>query len=412
MSEADDDRPRILIAGGGVAALEACLALRAFLPEEDLAIDIVSPAPRFEYRPLAVLEPFDGDAVWGMDLERFASDQDAGLLADGLASVEPSERVAITAAGRRLSYTLLLVAAGAEPVRAVPGALTFRGSRDATPLRDAIDAAGDAIAFVVPPGAFWSLPLYELAILSAARLRARERDTAVLVVTHETSPVEAFGAQASAAVRDLLDAHGVRFHGGVSPVAADAGDLELADGQRLAAGTVVSLPHLRGRRIEGLAHDAAGFVRVDEHCRVPGCEGVFAAGDITDFPLKQGGLAAQQADAAAEAMLAEIGLPIVPRPFKPVLQGVLYTGSNPTYLRGPVAGHAPAPRSYSMWWPPSKIAGHYLSPYLTIRAGAPRAPEVRPDAAAEVEVVPVSIDVARAVQSVRGVIAGDTVPPG
>ena len=192
-------------------------------------------------------------------------------------------------------------------------------------------------------------------------------------------------------------------------MAADAGDLELADGTRLEAGLVVSLPLLKGRRIDGLPHDTAGFLAVDDHGRVAGHDRVFAAGDNTDFPLKQGGLAAQQADAAAEAMLAQLGLPIVPRPFEPVLQGVLYTDHDPAYLRAPVAGHAPEPRAYSLWWPPSKIAGRYLAPYLTIRAGAPRAPEVRPSA----DLTPVSVDVERAVRGVRGVLgATRPVPPG
>jgi hypothetical protein len=87
---------------------------------------------------------------------------------------------------------------------------------------------------------------------------------------------------------------------------------------------------------------------------------------------------------------------------------VLYTDREPAYLRAPSGGRTTEPRAYSLWWPPSKIAGRYLSPYLTIRAGAPRAPEVRPDA----DIVPVSVDVDAAVQAVRAVVDGDPVPPG
>ena len=118
---------------------------------------------------------------------------------------------------------------------------------------------------------------------------------------------------------------------------------------------------------------------MDDHGRVPGADGVYAAGDVTTFPLKQGGLATQQADAAVEAMLAALGVPIVPRPFEPVLKGVLYTDGEPAYLRATVDGRGSEPRPYAMWWPPSKIAGRYLAPYLAIRGGAPRAPEVRPE---------------------------------
>ena len=128
---AEADSPRIVIAGGGVAGLEACLALRSFLGEHELHIDLLCREHRFEYRPLAVLEPFDGAPAWSMELERFAADQDVRLVRDSLAAVEPDRHVAITAYSGRLAYDALLVCVGARAVRALPGAITFRGGRDA-----------------------------------------------------------------------------------------------------------------------------------------------------------------------------------------------------------------------------------------------------------------------------------------
>jgi sulfide:quinone oxidoreductase len=395
---------RIVIAGGGVAGLEACLALRSFLDEEQLAIDLLCPEPRFEYRPLAVLEPFDGAPAWSMELAAFAADQGVRLIGDRLRAIDPGRREAIPLGGEPLPYDALLVCVGARPVRAIAGAITFRGGRDADAVRAALAAVGPGeratIAFAAPLGAFWTLPLYELAILAAARLRTRGARAQVVLAVPEPAPLDVFGPRASTVVAELLHAHGIDFRGGVRPVAADAGDLELDDGERIAADTVIALPGLRGRPVAGLPQDADGFVPVDEHGRVTGLHDVYAAGDATTFPLKQGGLAAQQADAAVEAILAGLGMPIVPRPFEGVLRGVLYTDREPAYLR---SGAATAPRSWSMWWPPSKIAGRHLAPYLAIRAGAPRAPEVRP----EVGVVPVSIDV----RAVASAIAGE-VPPG
>jgi sulfide:quinone oxidoreductase len=304
------------------------------------------------------------------------------------------------------------VCVGARAVRTIPGAIVFRGGRDAAAVGAAIDAVQPGehatIAFAAPGGAFWTLPLYELAILAAARLRARATRAHVVVATTEREPLEAFGAPASAAVADLLRDRGIEFAGGARPVAADAGELELDDGRRIAATTVVALPGLEGRRIPGLPQDGMGFVAVDEHQRVAGADDVYAAGDITTFPLKQGGLAAQQADAAAEAILAALGLPIVARPFEPVLKGVLYTDGEPAYLHAPTGAGAPAPRAYSMWWPPSKIAGRHLGPYLALRAGAPRAPELRPPG----EGVEVSVDVPTAVRAVSNALDVDAVPPG
>jgi sulfide:quinone oxidoreductase len=407
----DDEVPRILIAGGGVAGLEACLALRALVDESAVEIDLLSRDRRFEYRPLTVLEPFGGAPAWTMELERFAADQNVRLIRDSLAAIEPDGHVALPAYSGRLHYDALVVCVGARAVPTIPGAIAFRGSRDAPAVGAAINAIRPGeratIAFAAPGGVFWTLPLYELAILASARLRRRGTRAHVVLATPEREPLEAFGAVASAALGDLLDDRGVEFVGGARPVAADAGELELDDGQRIPAAAVVALPGLKGRRIPRLAQDGMGFVAVDEHQRVPGAPDVYAAGDITTFPLKQGGLAAQQADAAAEAILARIGLPVVPRPFEPVLKGVLYTDGEPAYLRAPTAAGAPAPRTYSMWWPPSKIAGRHLAPYLALRAGAPRAPELRPGG----EGVAVSVDVPTAVRGVSNALDADAVPP-
>jgi sulfide:quinone oxidoreductase len=70
-------------------------------------------------------------------------------------------------------------------------------------------------------------------------------------------------------------------------------------GGRLVAQRTVALPRLRGRAPEAIPANADGFVAVDPHGRVAGVEDVWAAGDGTSFPVKHGGLAAEQADAAA-----------------------------------------------------------------------------------------------------------------
>jgi sulfide:quinone oxidoreductase len=407
----ETDTPRIVVAGGGVAGLEACLALRSFLGEAELDIALLCREDRFEYRPLAVLEPFEGAPAWSMRLERFAADQDVRLVVDALAGVDPDRHVAITAYSGHLSYDALLVCVGARPVRALPGAITFRGGRDAVAVRAALDAVqpGETgtIVFAVPFGTFWTLPLYELAILATARLQTHGTRAQVVITSPEGAPLEAFGTAASTAVAQLLDAHGIEFTSRARAVAADAGELELDDGRRIRAAAVVTIPTLVGRRVSGIPQDTEGFIAVDEHGRVPGADDVYAAGDITTFPLKQGGLATQQADAAADAMLAGLGVPIVPRPFEPVLKGVLYTDHAPAYLRATLAGEGSEPRAYSMWWPPSKIAGRHLAPYLTTRAGAPRAPEVRPDR----DGIAVDVDVPRAVRAVSNALDVSAVPP-
>jgi sulfide:quinone oxidoreductase len=49
---------------------------------------------------------------------------------------------------------------------------------------------------------------------------------------------------------------------------------------------------------------------------------VYAIGDMTNRPLKQGGLAAQQADVAAAAIGAAAGLTASSEPYRPVLRAI------------------------------------------------------------------------------------------
>jgi len=149
----------------------------------------------------------------------------------------------------------------------------------------------------------------------------------------------------------------------------------------------VALPRIAGFAVDGLPHDDGGFLPIDEHARVRGVEGVYAAGDGTDFPVKQGGLACQQADAAAHMIAADAGAEVEREPFRPVLRGQLLTGGAPQFMHHSLeGGHGEDSEASgeALWWPPSKISGRYLAPFL----GATReAEEVRdaPEVALDVE---------------------------
>ena len=239
------------------------------------------------------------------------------------------------------------------------------------------------VAFALPPGATWALPLYELALMSAVELRNRAATgTRLTVVTPEREPLWLFGPAAGEALRRLLAERGVALLTNARAVAVEDGALRMHDDSRLEFDHVVALPAFDGPEIAGLPHDRHGFLPTDAHGRVAGAPDVYAAGDATTFPLKQGGLAAQQADAAAETIAAAFGLRArPPEPFRPVLRGLLLTAGAPLYLRAevgatglptpqrpPVARPVDAPASdastHALWWPPGKIAGRYLAPLL------------------------------------------------
>ena len=97
-----------------------------------------------------------------------------------------------------------------------------------------------------------------------------------------------------------------------------------------------------------------------------GIDGVHAVGDMAAHAVKQGGLATQQADVAAEVIAAAAGVAVTPRPYRPVLHGLMLTGRDVRHLRHDPAGDSTVSDEL-LWWPQGKIAGRRLSPYLAGR---------------------------------------------
>jgi sulfide:quinone oxidoreductase len=369
---------RVVIAGAGVAAVECVLALHE-LAGARVGIELLAPAPELVHRPSSVKTPIGGEPAARIDLSQLATDIGIRLNRSALASVEPDAHRLTTRDGASVPYDLLVVATGARSREAVPGAVTFRGPMSAGLVEQVVARVAAhpelRLAFAAPSGVRWLLPLYELALLSAAALRERGVPAPdIVVATGEHEPLEVLGPAVSEAVRAALHRAGVELVTSAAAVAAFDGSLRLESGELLAADVVVALPGLVGPRIDGLPHDDDGYLPVDEYGRVLGCADVFAAGDATAYPIKHGGLAAQQADAVAEAIAAGLGTVGIPEPFQPVLRGLLLTGEAPLYVRaelGPGGQREhrllPAPGIASpqaLWWPPGKIAGRYLTPFL------------------------------------------------
>ena len=126
---------------------------------------------------------------------------------------------------------------------------------------------------------------------------------------------------------------------------------------------------MEGRRLSGIPHDEQGLIQTDEYGRIAQVDGTYAAGDITTFPVKQGGIAAQQADAVAEAIAAELGCEVDAKPFDPILRGVLWTGEGPRYLFGQLTGGRGEVSTLTAEppWPEQsgKIVSRYLAPVGT-----------------------------------------------
>jgi sulfide:quinone oxidoreductase len=401
----------VVVAGGGVAAIETALALHD-LAGARVRLTLIAPEREFALRPLRTAEPFAADHVRRHSLPVLAHRVGAELRSDVVVAVEPGRRAVRLAGGATLGYDALVLAVGAVPHTPFPRALTF-GADERTVLfngllADLEEGWSTSVAFVVPPGSSWPLPLYELALMTAAELRSMGKDDVALeIVTPELTPLEVFGPAASAAVDELLRAGAIAVRTGARAVVGEDGR-PAVDGAPLTAQRVVTLPTLDGPAIVGVPSDERGFIPVDVLGRVRGLDDVFAAGDGTTFPIKQGGLACQMADVVAEGLAARAGAAVTPSAFDPVLRGHLLTPRGAEVLAHPLraGGGQDAAPALQLWSPAHKIDGRYLSAWLTeLEGGAPVA------AAAEPKGVAVEVPLRNAWQEGRDAMRLDPYGP-
>jgi sulfide:quinone oxidoreductase len=323
------------------------------------------------YRPLAVREPFVPAGVWCYPLERITADVGARWVRDCLSSVDHSDRTVCTEGGATLRYDALLLAIGARESSPYEYACMFT-DRDAGEtfrgiVHDIERGAVSSVAFVLPHEWVWPLPLYELALMTAAHARSMNVRPQITFITAEARPLKAFGQAAGEAVVRRLEAAGIRLHTGVVARVPAPRVIRL-DAMQLEADWIVTLPKITGPAIRGIPAGERWFVPIDERCVVPSTGGrVFAAGDATDFPVKHGGIGAQQADVAAAGITHIAGLGERPPALHPVIRGMLLTGDRPLYLTAHViAGLGWRSEVYQRpsWPPEEKIVAEELGPYL------------------------------------------------
>jgi sulfide:quinone oxidoreductase len=364
-------KPRVVIAGGGIAGLEAALAL-ADLVADRAELALVAPDPEFVHKPLTIQEPFTERPAERRELEPALAKIGVQLVRGAVTSVDPDTRTLTLRERSRFPYDLLVVCVGGRVRAAYDGVETFwsnRGDLGVDELIRRAHAANDrGLTLLVPPATSWSLPLYELALL--IRRRSEELglgDLRLRLVTPESAPLIIFGSRASDAVAALLAARRISVEANRLVTQDTSGVLHVPPmGVPLAPHLALALPVIDGPRIAGLPADPRGFIPADLHGRVEGLKDVYAAGDGTSFPIKHGGLATQQADAAAEHIAARLGAEVDPEPFDPVLRGQLLTGNGSLQMRHGLAGGDDGGTASldNLWWPPQKVAGRYLSAWL------------------------------------------------
>ena len=368
---APPEKLRVIVAGGGIAALETTLALSQLAPAQT-DMSVIAPNEEFFYRPLSVREPFAHGSPRRYPLAPIVSDAGARLLVDALAWVDPARRIAHTESSAEVPYDVLVLALGAKARPRYKHATTIDDGRMDEILHGIVqDVEGGylkSLAFVAPGRMAWPLPLYELALMTAGRAYDMNMKLAVTVLTPEDSPLAIFGSSASAAVADLLARAQIETIGSAYAEVPSAGEVLINPGDRhLHVDRVIALPELYGPSVRGLPLGEHGFLRVNPHGRVLDVEHIYAAGDATEFPVKHGGVGSQQADAVAEAIATLAGAPISAKRFHPVIHGMLLTNDRPLYLPARITGGQGFSSEVSdtpTWDPPSNVASKYLAPYL------------------------------------------------
>jgi sulfide:quinone oxidoreductase len=362
---------RVVIVGGGVAALEAALAL-ADLASAQTDVSVLAPNTEFVYRPMVVREPFAYARAQRYPLASIVEDAGATLLHGELAWIDPTKQTLHTKADAAIGYDALVLALGARVTRRYEHALLI-DDRDLDEtmhglIQDVEGGYVHQLAFVAPGRMAWPLPLYELALMTAGRAYDMGIELQTTIITPEDGPLSIFGTTASNAVAALLTGANIETINSAYVEVPNSREVVISPGDRhLHVDRVVSLPELFGPQIRGIPLGQHGFIQVDPYCKVANVEHIYAAGDVTDFPIKQGGIGAQQADTAAAAIAALAGAPVAPERFNPVIHGMLLTNDKPQFLTAQITGGhgfssqisgTPAASS------PNKITAKYLAPYL------------------------------------------------
>ena len=315
---------RITIIGAGFAALTAVIELRKHDPEAE--ITLIAPKAELIYAPSLIWIPSrlrKGDDL-RIDLRNFFARQRVQFHAGRVTGLKDGGRIVVTENGE-VSNDGLIIASGGRFIKRLPGiehAITLCEGIDAAErIRDRIESMeGGTIALGFggnpnEPSAVRGGPVFELMLgLDTMLRRQGRRDRFNLVFFNPAKrPGNRLGESAVDALLKRMAKLGIEARLGHKPVRFEA-DKVVTEGEEFAADLILFMPGMTGPAwLEGsdLPTSPGGMIQANAHCKVPGFDNVYVAGDSGSFPgpdwaPKQAHMADLQAVAAAENLLAEL----------------------------------------------------------------------------------------------------------
>lgn len=315
------EKHRVVIVGGGLAGIETALYLRSVL-EDRISVTLISERDTFVYRPFLTYVAFGlpADQVQ-FDLRKIAEQHDFHLEIGRVDRVDPDGR-RVRFGSQSIAYDSLVLATGAstesEPLPGLRRSYTVWNTDEMMRLHDRLERSVEEastkqparVVFLVPPGASWTGPIYELAMMMSAWLTWKGvRDAFdVRLITSESRHVEALGEQVHVRLAESLAYQQIETETDRDARRVETGHVIFDDDGAVPFDILINAAVYMGAGPrENLATGDRGFYQTDHDSRrLVSTDHIYAVGDGSDYPVKQGFIALLQADAAAEHITSAI----------------------------------------------------------------------------------------------------------
>ena len=199
----------------GSRRLESALALHK-LAGDRVELELLSSAEHFVYRPHQILEPFRLAHAERLSWADIAGELRLSRVPHDLSAIDPDQSAVRTTAGLWHPYDALIIAVGARAHQALTGSVTIGAPGASYALRRLLSrvrlGVTHDLVFVAPPDCYWTIALYELALLSAGAATEADVRPEFTLVTAEPEPLAVFGPEATCMMRELLDRAGIELH--------------------------------------------------------------------------------------------------------------------------------------------------------------------------------------------------------